>query len=240
MGRMVLRNQRGQTAISDLNERPSFLRGAKDRPRFPFPCRAKTMNERRSIMFLFLDCETTGLPNNYRAPSSAVDNWPRVVSIAWRMSKGPRQPVSEGSAIIKPEGFVIPAEATAIHGITQDQADKEGENLSAILLSLIWRIEDSNVVVGHNIEFDAKVIGAEFIRRVNIDPLELKPLICTMRQSTDFCKIPGPYGVKWPKLGELYKKLFESEIEGQHSSAADVEACERCFWELVQRGIIQI
>ena len=32
--------------------------------------------------YLFFDTETTGLPRNYKAPSSDTRNWPRLVQLA--------------------------------------------------------------------------------------------------------------------------------------------------------------
>ena len=34
-------------------------------------------------MYLLFDTETTGLPKNWKAPVTDVDNWPRLVQIAW-------------------------------------------------------------------------------------------------------------------------------------------------------------
>jgi hypothetical protein len=34
-------------------------------------------------MYLFFDTETTGIPNNYKAPASDSKNWPRLVQISW-------------------------------------------------------------------------------------------------------------------------------------------------------------
>ena len=34
-------------------------------------------------MYLFFDTETTGLPKNWNAPIQNVNNWPRMVQIAW-------------------------------------------------------------------------------------------------------------------------------------------------------------
>ena len=33
--------------------------------------------------YLFFDTETTGLPRNWSAPVSDLNNWPRLVQIAW-------------------------------------------------------------------------------------------------------------------------------------------------------------
>ena len=36
-------------------------------------------------MYLIFDTETTGLPQNFNAPLSDSENWPRMVQIAWQM-----------------------------------------------------------------------------------------------------------------------------------------------------------
>ena len=37
-------------------------------------------------MYVFFDTETTGLPNDYDAPASDTDNWPRIVQLAWALT----------------------------------------------------------------------------------------------------------------------------------------------------------
>jgi DNA polymerase-3 subunit epsilon len=34
-------------------------------------------------MYLFFDTETTGLPKNWKAPVTDLENWPRMIQIAW-------------------------------------------------------------------------------------------------------------------------------------------------------------
>ena len=36
-------------------------------------------------MYLIFDTETTGLPKNFRAPITDIDNWPRCIQIAWQL-----------------------------------------------------------------------------------------------------------------------------------------------------------
>jgi hypothetical protein len=36
-------------------------------------------------MFLIFDTETTGLPRDYNAAITDLDNWPRMVQIAWQL-----------------------------------------------------------------------------------------------------------------------------------------------------------
>ena len=37
------------------------------------------------MKFLFFDTETTGLPKKWNAPVEEIDNWPRLVQIAWQV-----------------------------------------------------------------------------------------------------------------------------------------------------------
>jgi hypothetical protein len=54
------------------------------------------------------------------------------------------------------------------------------------------------------------------------------------------CALP-PYkngAYKWPKLGELHRKLFRTELSEAHDAGVDVTATMKCFFELKRMGII--
>jgi len=53
-----------------------------------------------------------------------------------------------------------------------------------------------------------------------------------MQSSTNYCKIPSPYGNKWLKLQALYHQLFNANFDNADSALADVQACARCYFEL--------
>jgi DNA polymerase-3 subunit epsilon len=88
-------------------------------------------------------------------------------------------------------------------------------------------------------DFDEKIVGAEFIRENISNRLFQTSRICTMKASTNFCKIPGPYGYKWPTLSELHFSLFHTEFEDTHNAIVDVEVCAKCFFQLKKVGIIK-
>src|SRR3989339_1153667 len=187
-------------------------------------------------MFLFFDTETTGLPRNWRAPLTDLDNWPRLVQLAWLMYDEKGNKASGNNLIVKPEGFIIPEEAYRVHGISTEIALKKGLELAEALRMFAAGIAKAKIIVAHNISFDEKIMGAEFLRK-NIDHSLFDAVrICTKEESTDFCQLPGAYGYKWPTLAELHIKLFGSNFDGAHDALADVEACARCFFELVNRG----
>ncbi len=191
--------------------------------------------------YLFFDTETTGLPKSWKAPVSDTGNWPHIVQIAWALFDGNGVQTVFRDHIIKPEGFVIPESAAAIHGISTERALREGGPIAEILKEFSGAILSAGRLVAHNMDFDEKMVRVELLRKGMLDVLQEVPAshkICTMKSSTGYCKIPGPYGDKWPKLSELHIKLFGVDFEDQHNAASDVLCCAKCFFELKRHTII--
>ncbi len=191
-------------------------------------------------MYLFFDTETTGLPKNWKAPVSDTDNWPRLVQLAWELHDKEGNTIATGNEIVRPQGFLIPADSARVHGITQERALAEGVPLSDVLARFTGALERAHTLVAHNMSFDEKIVGAEFLRTGGKDVVAEKEKICTMLSSIDFCAIDGPRGYKWPKLAELHRTLFDADFAEAHNAAADIRATARCFWELGRRGVITL
>lgn len=189
-------------------------------------------------MYLFFDTETTGLPRSWKAPVTDIHNWPRLVQLAYLYYDKNGNKISGSDFIIKPEGFTIPKDASRIHGISTERALAEGQALLNVLQDFQALISQAEVLVAHNISFDEKIVGAEFLRAGMKNSIPSKNKICTMQSTTSFCAINGPYGYKWPKLSELHYKLFKSNFEEAHNAAADINATAKCFWELKRIGKI--
>jgi len=93
-------------------------------------------------------------------------------------------------------------------------------------------INQAKFLVAHNMSFDEKIVGAEFLRCKLTNSLPTKKRICTMESTTSFCALNGPYGFKWPKLSELHYKLFRTGFDEAHNAAVDITVTAKCFWEL--------
>jgi len=191
-------------------------------------------------VYLFFDTETTGLPRSWNAPVTALDNWPRLVQLAYMAYDGEGGLIAAVDTIVKPQGFTIPVESSRIHGITTERALAEGRDLGSVLRDFKALLDPARYLVAHNISFDEKIIGAEFLRNGLPDIPAAKHKICTMHSTTEYCAIPGPRGYKWPKLTELHRKLFNADFSEAHNAAADIAATAKCFWELKEQGIIKI
>jgi DNA polymerase III epsilon subunit-like protein len=189
-------------------------------------------------MYLFFDTETTGIPRNHKASVTDLGNWPRLVQLAWLLTDTNGNDVAFTEHIVKPDGFVIPRDATKIHGISTERAQREGMALQDVLTEVITKIHEASILVAHNMQFDEKILGAEFLRSGHPNVVESKDRRCTMQAATNFCRIPGPYGYKWPTLSELYQKLFNETFDNAHQALCDVRACSRCFFELKRRRLL--
>lgn len=162
-----------------------------------------------------------------------------MVQLAWQLYTPSGKLEEFDSHIIFPEGYSIPRDMMALHGISTELALEKGEELVLILELFNALVNEASVVVAHNMNFDEKIIGAEYIRCGQQPPLDSKPKICTMERATNYCKIPGRYGYRWPKLSDLYYKLFQESFDNAHNAAADIAATARCFWELKRLGVIR-
>lgn len=191
-------------------------------------------------MILFIDTETTGLPKDWKAPVTMLNNWPRLIQIAWKIYDFKGNLQKSEVYTIEPDGFIIPFDSVKLHKITNTSAKLEGRYIKGVLIDLVERLKDVKVIVSHNIDFDTKVIGAEFLRYKIDSNFMLINTFCTMEELTDYCEIPSEYGFKFPSLTELYFKIFKETYKETHDAKLDVDICAKCFWELYRRLIVNV
>jgi DNA polymerase-3 subunit alpha len=193
-------------------------------------------------MYLIFDTETTGIPRNKSAPLTDLENWPRLVQIAWQVHDSKGKLVSQHNYIIRPNGFDIPFKAEEVHGISTQRALREGNDLKQVLALFLQDLSLTHVLVGHNIEFDVNIIGAELLR-LSFDPEPMLSLqkVDTGLASVEFCQLPGGVGgkLKMPRLNELHEILFGKKFDESHDASYDVAATARCFFGLIKKKVIQ-
>lgn len=191
--------------------------------------------------YLFFDTETTGLPKSWNAHVHDLDNWPRMIQLAFAHYDEAGTKLSEHCYIIAPDGFEIPKEASDINRVTTERAIKEGVDLEYALLQFSLALNNSDALIAHNISFDKAIIGSEFIRKdmehVYNSIKEIEN-ICTMHSTTNFCQLLGPRGYKWPKLQELHFKLFGENFAEAHDALVDVNAMVKCFFKLKELEVL--
>ncbi len=191
--------------------------------------------------YLFFDTETTGIPKDYKAPCTNTDNWPRLIQLGWLLTDAEARILSEGNHIVRPDGFEIPKAASDVHGITTEFALENGKPLLDVIFAFGADLNQAECVIGHNLDYDLHIVGAEYVRLgYDYRIMFARPTLCTMQATIQYCNIPGRFGPKWPKLMELYTKLFGQEFDGAHDAMADIVATKECFFELIRRGVVRL
>lgn len=179
---------------------------------------------------LFLDTETTGL-------NTGVD---RIVQLGTRLVSSAGS--QDYNQLVRPQDFAIPVAATRVHGITDQVARLHGTSITQVLKDLSRQIEQSDIIVGHNIEYDIAIIIAEAKRNgyYNLVTTLTHPkfgldagrraAICTQRLAAEYLQLLGESpSLSDTKLITVYQRLFQEELVGAHDAMTDVIACQRVF-----------
>jgi DNA polymerase III epsilon subunit-like protein len=204
------------------------------------------------MQFFFFDTETNGLPRNYKAPPTQIENWPEIISMAWEVWTYLDHTwtfVRSGSYLVQPpEGIIWNKEAEHVHGISYVKASLEGIPIKSLLEKVEKELLQATHVVAHNLAFDRSIILASMIRHLGTAKWTIAKNICTMIETIPICKIvsTSPYATaaepyKWPRLQELHQFLFKKDWEGTaHEALSDVQCMRTCYRELIARGCLAV
>lgn len=216
------------------------------------PIRKKTV--------LVFDVETSGLlPKKDKSNPNhiPVEDYPYILQLSYALYD-----ISSNKLLDTYDKYInvkneveISDKITDLTGITRRSCNK-GVSMVDALIQFYKAYINSEIIVAHNIEFDKKMILIELERNrqeiIRISPEcmtifnstyeELNGVehYCSMRKGTIITNIivpskyPGkPPSLKWPKLNELYAKLFDGEtVDGLHNAIVDVLVCLRCYMKM--------
>lgn len=207
----------------------------------------KTILLNDDTKILFFDTETSGFIKKGLSADHPDQAW--TVQIGAILANQ-NEDIAKMNTIIKANGRSMNPFAQEVHGISPERADAEGvEELEAAEeFGLLLRQAD--LMVCHNLDFDIKYV--RHLMERNIDDLSDEarsafyidsPGYCTMKDKAvvKFCGLKNKANKpKWPKLIELHEKLFEEGFDGAHDAFADISATKRCFFALIDLGIITL
>ena len=203
---------------------------------------------------LVFDTETTSLPQSKSITPSALHLWPHIVQFSYIVfdTESNKMVKIKDSIIKVPDGFIITEENAKIHGITTEISLAKGVDLEPVLEEFFEDLKTADHIVGHNVSFDINIVKVE-LHRLILKCLDVDEVIkfqeylttintstkfyCTMQETIELCDIEmkDKYGrpyKKFPKLVELYQKMFGVTPKNLHNSLNDVIVCLRCFIKL--------
>lgn len=193
---------------------------------------------------LFLDCETTGLPERTASWDKDYMDYPHIVQLAWIIGD------KEESHIIIPDGYKIPDDVVEVHGITTEMAMENGEPLSVVIDKFISDCLNAGLLCGHNIHFDTSIIKANILRSLGHEYFESFKVdsalykgkrIDTMRPAMKWVDARTSNGrLKFPKLEELYSRCFPGQTFPAHNALEDCKAVKACLPTLISEGLIEL
>src|SRR6056300_375788 len=179
------------------------------------------------MQYVAFDFETSGLPEGRRPVTPETvhqfDSCRAVSLSAARFSSRGRL-IDTFDAIVYPNDFQISQGSIAIHGITQQQAEREGRPFTEVFLDFMRFIGPrTKTMIAHNAKFDVSVLRSEMIRHgLNMSLIEHLNFRCTL----DLYKQRFSKPIK---LGVLYEQIFGEAFENAHNSLADCIACGRVY-----------
>jgi DNA polymerase III epsilon subunit-like protein len=183
------------------------------------------------MKILIFDTESTGLLPKCTLSKENLNQFPRIVQISWivyDLTKNITHSVS--NHILKTN---IKITNSHIHGITNNICLEKGICPIDALNFFIDDCNISDILVAHNINFDLTVVKAELTRyglSSKIPFLEEMSKHCTMESSKFLVNAKFPNGgIKWPKLQDLFFKLFNYNFESAHNSLYDVVATLKSY-----------
>lgn len=181
-------------------------------------------------MYLILDTETTGVPD-FTAPADA-EGQPLVASLAMIFCDRELNVQAEWSTLIRPEGWIMPAEAGAINGLTTERLMAEGIPMLIPAMVYAAAVDDGRTVVAHNQRFDTKMMRGELRRHGLNDRYAKTKTICTMGHGRKVCS--------GGRLSVVYNDLCGEFLTDPHKALGDARACLAILRKLVERGIVTL
>jgi len=193
---------------------------------------------------LVFDTETTGLPCEKFASIYDSKCWPHIIQLSYILFETDDDQIItiENDYINLEENIVISEGSIKVHGINREKLNHLPTlSIQDALYKFINFVKQCDMMVGHNVSFDKRMVLVECIR--NKIHGNLKNTYCTMKEGKSICNIQtkdhqGEIYVKSPKLIELYKHLFNNNPKNTHDAIIDVLLCLRCFTQMYfQRDI---
>lgn len=202
------------------------------------------------MLVLVYDTETTGLPKKGVSKIPCIEEekmYPHIVQLSYVIYNIVTNQIVKvyDNVILINKDIHISEESISLHHITREIMIEKGISIVDALNSFMRDFVSVDLIIGHNISFDNKMIHIEMLRnREHFDSSHISEFglstkfYCTMLNTVELCAIKTTYKNsvktynKFPKLSELYRHLFNLTPTKLHNSLNDVMLCLQCFCKI--------
>jgi DNA polymerase III epsilon subunit-like protein len=181
-------------------------------------------------MALIIDIETIGFPRKGNSNETHTTykniylyNSARIVQVSMMVCDEKLEQINLHDFIVKADNFKI--NNSHIHGIT-DEMSAQGIPFINVATTLYDNLKQVSHIIAHNAKFDVNVLKSELYRHklfYIIEEFEKKEILCSMLLTKNIVnaknKLNNP---KLPSLNDLYKYIFNSDLNNAHNAKYDV------------------
>ena len=189
---------------------------------------------------LIFDTETTGLPEGKNPSIYETQKWPHIIQLSYIVYDSETNDIVtlEDDYISIDDNVIIQPGSQIIHNISREMLTDRGIPIEQALEKFNKFSDMSDLLVGHNVSFDKRMVIVEGIR--NKIRIHKHDTYCTMKNSVELCKIQrfwpnGDTYFKYPTLSELHNELFQKIPKNTHNALIDILICMRCFVKIELR-----
>uniref|UniRef100_A0A6C0KSI4 Exonuclease domain-containing protein n=1 Tax=viral metagenome TaxID=1070528 RepID=A0A6C0KSI4_9ZZZZ len=204
------------------------------------------------------DLEKHYIENEPETLQNYKDTWAYIVQLSYIFfNTDNNETIVKDIYINIPEKFTTPEYLAQAHPITKLAIESglqngiERVNMDSAITQFMDYFNQSDVVTGHNVEFDMNMLLAECARTEQRDFFDhiitsRDKFYCTACKSINSVKICYTYNCKktppifkMPRLNQAYFRMFgyAPKEEALHNALIDVVACLRVFYRLWFQGI---
>jgi DNA polymerase III epsilon subunit-like protein len=201
-----------------------------------------------SDLIAFFDTETTGLP--MFKERSNDPRQPHIVDLCILLYTPQGELVDSFEAMVRPDGWEIPAEVAAIHGITDEIALEHGIPEAKALEGFMALYRRAGLRVAHNVSFDDRIMRIAIMRIIGAeaaDAFKVEPSYCTALMSKPICQLPPTERMKQtnfrnsyktPTVAEALMHFTGEELIGGHRARPDAEACAKVYFAMQKAAAV--
>lgn len=177
-----------------------------------------SLKDFKNLSFLF-DIETDGLINE--------NNYPQIVQISWAILDSEGLILTRCTEYIKSD-FNKNSEAFKINKLKPEFIEKYGKDEYFVLSKINSEIEKCNSIISHNISFDLEVLKNRLTSCSIEFNFDRKRKICTMKKGVELFINDKNSNPKYPKLSELFFKIFGYRVIQSHDAYSDTSILIKC------------
>lgn len=187
----------------------------------------------KGTLFLVFDIETDGLVEKNSIGASV---YPSIVQISWLIMDKDGIVYKKVSDLVKTT-FNEKSEAFKINRLNTERISQLGKAPKSIYREFNSDLKYCKYIAAHNIDFDLPILKNEMEKSFIESEIHNKEKVCTMKSGVSLFQSEYDLKPKYPKLSELFEKLFNYKINQIHSAQADVLLTSKCLRELIKRRL---